>query len=67
MGTRRTFIKLAAGCCLASTVAPHLPLNSHNVGVGTYSFHGLSIDDMIARLTALRVREKTSVVAGPND
>jgi sugar phosphate isomerase/epimerase len=57
MSTRRTFVKLAAGCCLASAVAPHLPLNSLNVGVGTYSYHGLSIDNMIAQLTALRVRE----------
>jgi hypothetical protein len=67
MSTRRTFIKLGAGCGLASAVAPHLPFNSLKVGVGTYSYHGLSIDDMIAQLTALRVREKTSVVAGPND
>jgi hypothetical protein len=57
MSTRPTFIKLAAGCCPASAVAPHLPLNSLNVGVGTYSYHGLSNDKMIAQLTALRVCE----------
>jgi hypothetical protein len=57
MSPRPTFIKLAANCCLASAVAPHLPLNSLNVGVGTYSYHGLSIDKMIAQLTTLRVRE----------
>ena len=57
MSTRPTFIKLAANCCLASAVAPHLPFNSLNVGVGTYNYHGLSIDEMIAQLTALSVRE----------
>jgi sugar phosphate isomerase/epimerase len=57
MSTRRTFIKLAAGCSLASAVVPRLSLNPLNVGVGTYSYHGLSMDDMIAQLTALRVRE----------
>jgi inosose dehydratase len=57
MSTRPTFIKPAAGCCLASAVAPHLPFNSLNVGVGTYNYHGLSIDEMIAQLTALSVRE----------
>jgi len=57
MSTRRTFVKLAAGCCLASALPPRLILDSLKVGVGTYSYHGLSIDDMIAQLTALRVRE----------
>ncbi|SRR5258708_5002944 len=57
MSTRRTFVELAAGCCLASAVAPLRALDALNVGVGTYSYHGMSIDDMIAQLTALRVRE----------
>ena len=28
-----------------------------NIGIGTYSYHSLSMDDMIAQLTALRIRE----------
>ena len=37
--------------------APLHAFSSLNIGVGTYSYHGLSIDDMIVQLNALRVRE----------
>ena len=57
MTTRRTFVKLAAGCSLATVAAPLHAFSSLNIGVGTYSYHGLSIDDMIVQLNALRVRE----------
>jgi sugar phosphate isomerase/epimerase len=57
MVTRRTFVKSVAGCCLASAVAPLQALTKLNVGVGTYSYHGLSIDDMIVQLNDLHVRE----------
>lgn len=57
MTTRRTFVKLVAGCGLASAVAPLHAFSSLNIGVGTYSYHGLSMDDMIVQLNALRVHE----------
>ena len=57
MTTRRTFVKLAAGCCLASAAAPLRASSSLNIGVGTYSYHGLSIDDMIVQLNAIQVHE----------
>src|SRR5277367_5452306 len=57
MTTRRTFIKLAAGGCLTAASVPIHALSSLNIGVGTYSYHGLSIDDMIVQLNDLRVRE----------
>ena len=57
MTTRRTFVKLAAGCGLATAAAPLHAFSSLNIGVGTYSYHGLSIDEMIVQLNTLRVRE----------
>jgi inosose dehydratase len=57
MMTRRNFVKLASGLCLASTAARLNAFSSLNIGVGTYSYHGLSIDDMIVQLNALRVSE----------
>lgn len=56
MITRRTFAKtISAGMALAA-----LPLRAHsrlNIGIGTYSYHNLSIDDMVVQLNALRIRE----------
>jgi inosose dehydratase len=56
MITRRAFTKtLAAGTMLAA-----LPLRQSaglNIGVGTYSYHNLSIDDMIGQLKALRIAQ----------
>lgn len=57
MLTRRTFVKAAAGCCLAGAAVPLNALTRLNVGIGTYSYHSLSIDDMIVQLNALRVQE----------
>ncbi len=57
MTTRRTFIKLAAASGLASAVTPLHAYSSLHIGVGTYSYHGLSIDDMIVQLNALKVSE----------
>jgi inosose dehydratase len=54
--TRRTFVEtLAAG---AAVIA--LPLRAStrlNLGIGTYSYHNLSLDQMIVQLNALQVRE----------
>ena len=56
MVSRRTFVKyIAGGMTLA---AAHLQAYSRlNIGVGTFSYHNLSVDDMIVQLTALRIRE----------
>lgn len=54
--TRRSFVKtLATG--LAAMAIPLQASTKLNVGVGTYSYHNLSLDQMIAQLNALRVRE----------
>jgi sugar phosphate isomerase/epimerase len=50
MITRRVF----AGALAASTVRAAAPLN---LGIGTYTYHSLSIDGMIAQLTRLGIRE----------
>jgi inosose dehydratase len=54
MITRRTFVQ-AVGAGAAA-----LPLRGAaklNIGIGTYSYHNLSIEDMIVQLKALRIRE----------
>lgn len=54
--TRRSFVKtLAAG--LAARAAPLAASAALNVGIGTYSYHNLSMDEMIVQLNALKVRE----------
>jgi sugar phosphate isomerase/epimerase len=50
MFTRRRF---------AQTVAAGIPLfaaNHLDIGIGTYTYHGLSLDDMIVQLQALRIQ-----------
>jgi sugar phosphate isomerase/epimerase len=54
--TRRGFVKTLA----AALVATAIPLRAStrlNVGIGTYSYHNLSMDAMIVQLNALGVRE----------
>jgi sugar phosphate isomerase/epimerase len=54
--TRRTFAKtLAAG--LAATALPLHASTRLNVGIGTYSYHNLSLDEMIVQLTAVQISE----------
>jgi sugar phosphate isomerase/epimerase len=57
MTTRRDFVKLAAVAGLTGAAMPLRALSRLNIGVGTFSYHGLSIDDMIVQLNALRIRE----------
>jgi sugar phosphate isomerase/epimerase len=57
MTTRRHFAKLAAAIGLISSAAPLRALTRLNIGVGTFSYHNLSIDDMIVQLNALRIRD----------
>jgi sugar phosphate isomerase/epimerase len=54
--TRRSFLKTLAAA-LASTALPLQASNRLNVGIGTYSYHNLSMDAMIVQLKALGVRE----------
>ena len=49
--TRRTF----AGAVAAATLAK--AAGRLNVGIGTYSYHSLSLDDMIVQLQRLQIRE----------
>jgi inosose dehydratase len=54
--TRRSFAKTLA----AAVAATALPLHAAaklNVGIGTYSYHSLSLEQMIVQLNALGVRE----------
>ncbi len=54
--TRRTFVKtLATG--LAASALPLHASTRLNVGIGTYSYHNLSMDQMIVQLNALKVQE----------
>lgn len=57
MRTRRNFIKLAAATGLISVASPLRALDRLNIGVGAFSYHNLSIEDMIVQLNALRIRE----------
>ena len=54
--TRRTFVNTLAAC-LAATAIPVQASTRLNVGIGTYSYHNLSMDQMIVQLNALGVRE----------
>ena len=56
MVNRRTFVQSIAGG-LALAVAPSQAYSKLNIGVGTFSYHNLSIYDMIVQLTALRIGE----------
>jgi inosose dehydratase len=53
--TRRSFVKTLAA--LAATALPLRAATKLNVGIGTYSYHNLSLDQMIVQLNALGVRE----------
>lgn len=50
-------MKLAGATGLISIPSPLHALSRLNIGVGTFSYHNLSIDDMIIQLNALRIRE----------
>jgi sugar phosphate isomerase/epimerase len=51
--TRRAFASsAAAACCLPLTAAARL-----NLGIGTYSYHSLSMDEMIVQLKKLGIRQ----------
>src|SRR5579862_3606345 len=54
--SRRQFGNLAAGALVAAAL-PAGASGKLNVGVGTYSYHNLPLDDMIVQLNALHVSE----------
>jgi sugar phosphate isomerase/epimerase len=53
--SRRTFGKLALG--LVASAVPLHASSKLDVGIGTYSYHNLTLDDMIAQLNALHISE----------
>jgi sugar phosphate isomerase/epimerase len=53
---RRSFQRLLAGA-IAGRLLPAEGAKRLNIGVGTFSYHNLSIDDMIVQLTELRIKE----------
>lgn len=57
MTTRRNFLKLATAGGILAAAAPLMALSRLDIGIGTYSYHSLSIDDMIAQLNLHRIRE----------
>ncbi len=54
--TRRKFGQLASGGLVAAAL-PWPSATKLNIGIGTYSYHNLSLDDMIVQLNALEVSE----------
>ena len=52
MISRRVF-----GGCLAAACTPLTAAARLNIGIGTYTYHNLSIDDMIVQLKRLDIRE----------
>jgi sugar phosphate isomerase/epimerase len=52
MITRRAFVKTSAAC-LAAGALPAYALAPLTVGIGTFSYHALSFDDMVAQLEIL--------------
>lgn len=55
MTTRRSFVKLAAAGSLVALARPLLALNPLDIGIGTYSYHSESMDEMIVQLNRLRI------------
>ncbi len=56
MITRRSFARMAGAGVLAAALPMHAS-RKLDVGIGTYSYHNLSLDDMIVQLNALHVSE----------
>ena len=55
--TRRSFVKTVAGGLAACALPLRATAAKLNVGIGTFSYHNLTIDEMIVQLNALRVKE----------
>jgi len=57
MTTRRDFMKIAAAAGLVCATEPAFASRKLDIGVGTYSYHNLSIDDMIVQLNLLKIKQ----------
>lgn len=55
--TRRDFMKLAASGSILCTVSSLYAFSRLDIGIGTYSYHTVSIDAMIVQLNLLRIRQ----------
>jgi sugar phosphate isomerase/epimerase len=56
--TRRTFARIAAaGAAAGLRLRAAGTLGTLQIGIGTYSYHGLTMDAMIVQLQALRIKE----------
>jgi sugar phosphate isomerase/epimerase len=55
MITRRAFVSTTVSALASSRVA--MTAGKLNLGIGTYTYHSLSIDDMIVQLNRLRIEE----------
>src|ERR1700687_5752563 len=56
--SRRSFVKTLAAGVAATAISQHASAATRlNVGIGTYSYHNLTMDQMIVQLNALGVRE----------
>src|ERR1700730_16874066 len=56
MITRRTFTGTIASAIAVARVAP-AAVRKLNLGIGTFTYHSLSIDDMIVQLKRLQIDE----------
>lgn len=54
--TRREFGKLAGGGIVTAAI-PAIASAKLNIGIGTYSYHNLPIDDIMVQLKALHISE----------
>ena len=54
--TRRNFLKLATASGVMCAATPLFAFSKLKIGVGTYSYHTISIDAMIVQLKLLRIR-----------
>jgi sugar phosphate isomerase/epimerase len=70
--TRRQFAKFAAAALFVAALPVHASARL-NIGIGAYSYHNLSLDDMIVQLNALHVsqiemsREEFMLMNHPGD
>ncbi len=57
MTTRRTFLKIAGAACVAGASSPLYARSGLRIGIGTFSYHNLTLDAMIEQLNALKITE----------
>ena len=55
--TRRSFLKRSTAGAVACAATPLLAFSKLNIGVGSYSYHSISLDAMIVQLQRLHIRE----------